>query len=268
MKIRSRLFLKSFLLSLVVFVLLAGIIITSLYMDKTALLPTQRETTTLVGITDGDSLISLMLINAVPETSELTLLPIPDNTIVMGKILQDQYSHGEPDTVLKYVSGMIGRSIDRYLIISSDALEDAVNTAGTFTYFIQYQFTHSGKAYGGRYTQMNGELVRSMLTYNGYDKKTVSTSELCADFFKSFMSTYANAARLEQICDILTDSISKGSTDTDFSDAELSEYLELLSKYSSFTCNELTLGGKLDTSSSERNYFIPETLDSSVDVFK
>lgn len=268
MKIRSKLFLKSFLLSLVIFVLLAGIIITSLYIDKTALVPTERESTLLLGLIDGDSVVSLMLICARPQSSTLTLLPIPDYTLVNGKILQEQYTRGNADTILESLSGIVGRNIDRYMLISADALEASVNTIGAFTHFIQYQFDHSGKTYGGTYTQMNGELVRSMLTYDGYNKKTVSVSELCAGFFETFMTKHISESRLGRIQTILTDSIASGSTDTDLTESELAQYCELFSKYQTLTHTRLALSGKIDGVSAERNYFIPDTLSSEHDIFE
>lgn len=267
MKIRSRLFVKSFLLSLVIFVLLAAIIVTSLYMDKTALLPTQRETTVLVGIVDGDTVISLAVLRADPQSSEIKLLPVPDNTIVDGKILQEQYNKGDADTLLNYLSGIVGRNIDRYLLISPNALESAVNTVGTFQYFIQYQFLYSGVAYGGNYSKMNGELVRAMLTYGGYDRKSVSVSTLSLNFFSYFMTKYSNTADFDEIYGLLERSVSSGESDTDLTDGELAEYLELLSKYSEYAHTTLTLSGKTDGTSSEINYFIPESLHSETDIF-
>ncbi len=266
-KIRSRLFVKSFLLSLVIFVLLAAIIVTSLYMDKTALLPTQRETTVLVGIIDGDSVVSLAVLCADPQKSEIKLLPVPDNTIVDGKILQEQYKREEADTLLEYLSGIVGRNIDRYLLISADALESSVNTVGTFTYFIQYQFLYSGRAFGGTYSKMNGELVRAMLTYGGYDRKSVSVSTVSMDFFTYFMTKYSAAADFDEIYNVIERSVSGGESDTNLTGGELAEYLELLSKYSEYTHITLTMSGKTDGTSSEINYFIPESLHSETDIF-
>ena len=85
MKIKANLYLKSFVLAFVIFALISAVIIASLYIDVISIEPNTKETTVLLGITDKDNLVSLMVLNFKPQEKKVTYVPIPDNTFTEDK---------------------------------------------------------------------------------------------------------------------------------------------------------------------------------------
>lgn len=269
MKIKFNLFLKSFLLSFAAFALVACIILASLYINAVSIEPEKEETTVLLGIADKEKLLSLTVINFDPSSTKISFLPIPDNTLLESNtLLQATYPTASVDTALESIELIIGAEIDRYAILSVDALAYAVNEMGGFEYLIPNKFVYNGKLYSGPERNMNGDLARAMFTYKGYDMKKVSISDMGLSFLYSFLSKFANSSYTYKMGEVLTSDTMLRLIDTDLSDKELLAYCSLLSRYSSYSINEIKLMGTYHDEASSSIYFTPNNYNSDKNIFK
>lgn len=271
MKIRFNLFLKSFLLSFVAFALVACIIIASLYITAVSIEPEEDETTVLLGIYGQGKILSLTVINFDPSTSTVSFLPIPDNTLLRSNVLlQTTYPNQEISVAINGIEGIIGTRINRYLMLSVDALAHIVNELGEFSCLIPHnlKFNYNGIHYSGPELNMNGDLAGAMFTYGGYDMKKVSISEIGLSFLYSFLSKFANSAYTYEMGELLTSKQTLKLIDTDLSDKEMLAYCSLLSRYSSYDTKELKLSGTVHDEASSSVYFSPDTYNSDKNIFK
>lgn len=267
MKIKSNLYFKSFFLSFIVFALLAGIILTSLYMDKNAISPLTKETNVLMGISHNDEIVSLTVLNFDPESETISFVPVPDNTLLNdNKVLQSLYSTNDVGPMISSIEGLIGAKIDRYIIFSPDAVEYLTNEIGKFEYVIPYEFIYNEFPRKGTCI-MNGELAKAMFTYSEYDMTKVSFADMADSFLQSFLSKHANVSNTNKLINTLISHKVIAELNTNLSEDEIIDYCKFLAKYSSLTHRSLKIEGKTHATSS-RIYFTPDTLNSEKNIFK
>lgn len=267
MKIGSKLFLKSFLLSFVVFALIAVIILTSLYIDKIVVDPLKRESNVMIGLEHEGKLLSLTVINCDPDSNSIKFLPIPDNTLLPnGTVLQETYKKDNVGDLRKTVEDMIGAKINRYLIISADTLRDITNDVGTFVCQIHYQFVYNGASCAGYHT-MTGELAYQMFTYSEYDMTGVSFAEMGKSYMQDFLFKHATPTSAENISNALTSNHVFNSLTTNLSKNEISKYCSFLTKYATLSNITLALEGKTHLTSSKL-YFTPANTKAENNIFK
>ena len=262
MKIKANLFFKSFILAFVIFSLISGVIITSLYIDVISIEPNSKETTVLLGITDKDSLLSLMVLNFKPQENRVTYVPIPDNTFTEDKDTIQESFNGDFSSIENDIEDLIGTQIDRYVLFSVDALSDLTDNVGDFYFHIKVKF-HS---YEGP-NNMNGELTKLMFEYQGYDMSKTSISDIATDYFTSFMSQHGNNDSKDKLINSLSSKTFYDLINTDLSKEEMREYAILLSKYSSFTIKRLEIVGQIEKTSSEV-FFRPNDFKVKENIFK
>ena len=266
MRIKSNLFFKSFILSLIGFALVGAVIVASLYMDKTALVPLSRETNVLIGITRDGEAISFTVINFNPSKQTVKLLHIPDNLLLdNGSILQHNYETEGIRSVLEKTEELIGARIDRHMIFSTEAISALTDTAGKFEYLIPYKFVYNGMEYSGN-QPINGKLAGAMFNYSGYDMTKVSMSEMAGSFLASFLSKHGNASSIAKILSALTDGSLQKKIVTDLEDDELTDYCTLISSYLTLNKETVQLNGQY-RNTTENIYFYPNELISDHNIF-
>ena len=267
MKIKSKLFYKSFFLSLAIFALVAGIILTSLFMDKVSVYPTKEESNVLVGITHNGEVISLSVINCDPKNSTIRFLSIPDNTLLSdGRVLQALYQKNNLSLMESTVERLIGAKIDRYLFFSAESVSALTNEIGSFDYLILYPFTYKNHEHLG-FSFMNGELAYEMLTYDGYDMTKVSMASIGDSYLRSFLTTHAGPVTSDMIAKALVSNDISSGINTNLTNDEITEYCNFLAKYSSLNHESVYLEGQTHLTSS-RLYFTPNTYHSDKNIFK
>lgn len=267
MKIQSKVFYKSFFISLLIFALVAGIIISSLYMDSVAVEPTKRESNILLGLSHSGKLISLMVMNCNPQNNSISFLPIPDNTILEnGEILQDQYSTVRINKLRVAVEGLIGTRINRFIIFSTEALSSITNEVGKFEYLIPYKFVYENYEHSGP-SYMNGELSLAMFTYSGYDMTKVSISEIASSYLYSFLLKHANPTSATKISDAINSADIKKMIQTNMSDNEVIQYCNFLANYSNLSQKNIGIEGTSHLTSSKL-YFTPNRYNLDKNIFK
>lgn len=267
MKLKLKLFFKSFLLSFVVFALLSGIIIGSMYMDLNSVEPSAKESTVLMGLTHQDKVICLTVVNMNPEKKSITFLPMPDNTLLDNNdLLQDLYNSNKTDSIVNAIERLIGTKINRHIFFSADAVSTLVNNVGTFKFLIPSPFKYNGSIHGGT-CNMNGELAKAMFTYTDYDKKEFSYSEMGKSFLINFLSEQVNSKNASKITNTLADRSFTSSMITNISASEMNEYINYLCDYSSLSHKFVELKGTYQTTSKSK-YFMPNEISSNKNIFK
>ncbi len=257
MKVKSDVLYKSFFISLIAFAIIAAIILGGLYFDRIAVDPTQRSSNILVGLTDGNDIISLTFIHCDPKNNSLSFLPVPDNTMLQdGRILQEFYSIARPSELIRSLENLTGAVVNRYIFFTVDAMAELVDSLGKFEYLIRYPFTYNGNENSGN-ANMNGELAKAMFTYKSYDRSKVSMSHIAEAFIQSFLSKHGNASNINKMADSIVKSASKYRVNTDLTDEEIYAYCSLFSSFSQFAKHSVALEGETKTGSSNQ-YFVPD----------
>ncbi len=268
MKINIKMFCKSFLLAFLVFGIISAIIITSLYIDSNAINPNNEETTILLGVTNGDKIISLCLVNCKPQNESISFLPIPDNVwLDNGSVLQNQYNKNNISDMKSSLENIVGVKINRYIIFSVDNLSEINSKMGHFAMTPLYPFEHNGEMKAGT-LNMNAELVKSMFTYSDYDLSEVSMSNIGVSYLKTFLDIYTKPTYIDKLSEVLSEKSFLRGTNTNITSDEMKEYCELLSKYGSMKQNQLELSGKYDTQPHSSKYFIPDNSAKNKNIFK
>ena len=268
MKFNKKLFYKTFLLAFLTFGILSAIIITSLYVDANAVDPLNEETTILLGITDNDKVLSLCIMNFDPQNNTISFLPIPDNVWIDNSVvLQNQYHKRNISDLESSIEKLIGTKINRYMLFSTDNLSKLNNQMGQFSIIAQYQFEHNGETKAGT-LNMDGELVKSMFSYSGYDMTKVSISNIGFAYLKTFLATYAKPSHIQKLSEELSNRSFLRSTHTNLDKKEVKAYCELLSQLSLVSQKTIQLPGKYDTQPYSSTYFIPENPQSNKNIFK
>ena len=263
MKITKKLFWKSFLLSFAISIVVASIIITSLYINKTSVNPTGEESTILLGVTSNDKLIALTVVNCNPSNNRIQFLQIPDNTLLSdGKVLQDLFDNNI-HLLKQNIEKLIGCKIDRYAFFDMNAISTLNNEIGRFEFLIPYKFVYNDHEHSGQ-SYMSGELAVAMFTYSGYDGKKVSYAQIGYSYLTSFLAKHATPSssdRLSEVLISLNDDIK-----SNFSNKEIIEYCKFISKYSSMYQNTLSIKG-ITQETSSKVYFTPEQYNSDHNIF-
>ena len=268
MKIKRKLFCKSFLLAFLVLSVLSAIIITSLYLNKNAIDPLNKESIILVGITDNNEVLSLCIIKFNPQNRTVTYLPIPDNVWTEnGTVLQSQYNNRNISYLKSSIEELISTKINRYIIFSVDNLSEINSQMGYFTMNAQYSFEHKGELKAGT-LHMDGELVSSMFLYSKYDMTKVSMSNIGFAYLKSFLATYGRPTYIEKLSDTISKRSFLRNTHTNISKKEMKAYCELLSQYTQMTVKTVELSGKYDTQPYSNIYFFPDTTEVNKNLLK
>ena len=141
MKIKSNLFLKSFILAFVIFSLISGVIIASLYIDMISIEPNTKESTILIGLTNQDRLVSLMVMNFIPQENRMYYVSIPDNTFTEDKDTVQESYKGSYESIKNDIENLIGTEIDRYFLMPIDALAKLTDEVGNFYFLIKTNFS-------------------------------------------------------------------------------------------------------------------------------
>jgi hypothetical protein len=115
---------------------------------------------------------------------------------------------------------------------------------------------------------LNGELLKSMFLYSGYDVTKVSISNIGFSYLTSFLNTYAKPYHIEKLSNILTTKSFLRDIHTDLKKKEIKLYCELLSQFSSMAQRTLELSGKYDTQPYSSTYFIPDNPNLNKNIFK
>lgn len=267
MKIKLNLFFRSFFLSFVIFALVSGIIMTKLYIDVVAIDPANKESNVLIGVTNGDKLISLAVINLNPEGNCISFLPIPDNTLISnGKVLQSLYENNGISNIKNAIEGLIGTTIDRYILFSTRAISALTDSVGIVNCYIYNPFLYNGTYYSGQ-RSMNGELAEAMFTYDGYDMTKVSLSEIGRSYMEGFLSDHAKPQTVSGIASTVNSESFRKLIDTDLSGKEVLAYCDFLAKYELFSHKFIELPGYSTTTSSSI-YFTPDNTNSTQNIFE
>ena len=267
MKVNSDFFFKSFSISLIIFAIIAAIIIGNLYVNTVAIEPQKRDSNILIGITHNSELLSMTLVHCDPKDNSITLLPIPDNTIVSdGTVLQNLYESRKPTELIKFIQDMTGARVNRYIFFSTDTLSSLIESAGNFQYLVRYPFVHLGNEYSGN-IYMTGELAKAMFTYSGYDMTKVSLSAIGESFLHNVLSSYSNFNDMQKFDNEIKAIFSGYRVNTNISDSEITEYCKFFSKFSSLEQLSVAIDGEYIATSSNL-YFVPTQNKVNKNIFK
>ena len=267
MKVNSDFFFKSFIISLIIFALIAAIIIVNLYVNNVAIEPQKRASNILIGITHNGDLLSMTLVHCDPKDNSVTLLQIPDNTIISdGTVLQNLYQSHKPLELIKFIQDMTGARVNRYIFFSTDTLSSLIDSTGNFQYLVRYPFVHSGNEYSGN-IYMTGEIAKAMFTYPKYDMTKVSLSAIGESFLHNVLSSYSNLNDMQKFDNEIKSIFTRYRVNTNLSDSELTGYCEFFSKFSSLEQLSVAIDGEYLATSSNL-YFVPTNNKVSKNIFK
>ena len=268
MKINFKLFSKTFLLAFLAFAVISGIIITSLYLDADAVDPLNKESNVLIGLTNDDSLLSLCILNFDPQNNSIKFLPIPDNVwIENGIVLQSLYKKHSISNLKISIETLIGAKINRYMILSMDDIVDLNNDMGQFSMTSPYPFEHNGEPKSGT-LNINGEILRSMFTYSGYDMTQVSISNIGYSYLKTFIDIYTKPTHIGRLTETISDKSFINTIHTNIKRKEMEAYCNLLTNYSLMAPKKIEISGKYDTQPYSSTYFIPDNPKPEQNIFK
>lgn len=267
MKFRSDSFYKSFFISLAAFALIAAIVIVYMYTDRVAVDPTKRESNLLVGLTHKGELLSLTVINCNPKENEISLLQIPDNTMLDdGRVLQDLYRGISPRDMISEIENIIGARVNRYIFFSADNVSSITNYVGKFEYLIQFPFICNGIEHSGN-TYMNGELAKEMFTYGGYNMTNVSMAAIGESFLQNFLSKHANTSTIDAVTDAIVSEKSTFDLKTNLNNNEITEYCNFLANFSALNQLNVTIEGEIRYTSTNK-FFYPNNYKTEKNIFK
>lgn len=267
MKIKSDLFYKSFFISLIAFALIAAIIICNLYITRIAIEPDQRESNILIGLTHNGKLLSMALIHCNPKHDSITILPIPDNTLLSnGEILQNQYKSGYAVSLIDSIEDLTGAIVHRYIFLSVNAVASIVNTLGRFEYLIRYPFIYSNSECSGN-TYMTGDLAKSMFLYESYDMTQTSISNIGESFLKNFLASFGNVNDIAKLNTCLNSTEVRINSKTNLNQDEMEKYCNFLARFSALNQSSASIKGETMATSSSL-YFRPEQNKATKNIFK
>lgn len=255
---KSKSFLRSFLISTLIFSIIAALTITCAYFAAVAVDPQNKKEMLLVAFADDNGdMISITAVKTDPKANAVELVPIPDNTILRDEtVLQSLYKDHGIERICSEVEALISDSISRYLVFTPEKLSSLVEAMGEFEYSINYPFEYKNEELAGT-VLINGDMVSSMLSYKEYDLTSVSYSKIGSSFLQSFLSKYAN----DECAELLLKSIVSGgyceSKYTNVSEAEMKDFVALFSRYSSMAHRTTELEGEYNITSA-RIYFVPK----------
>ena len=268
MKFNKKIFYKTFLLAFLTFGVLSAIILTSLYVDANTIDPLNEETTVLLGITNNDKVLSLCVVNFDVQNNTVSFLPIPDNVWVDNSaVLQNQYTKRNTSNLISSLEKLIGTKINRYMLFSIDSLIKLNDQMGQFSMIAPYQFEHNGEMKSGT-LNMNGELLKSMFAYSGYDMTQASISNIGFTYLKTFLATFAKPTHLPKLTEQLSNKSFLKSTHTNFDKKEIKMYSDLISNISLMSQKTVQLSGKFDIQPYSSSYFIPDNPQPNKNIFK
>ena len=262
------LLLKSFLLSLLIFSLIATLIMFFAYSNNYKFTPAEKENSVLVVGVDNEKqkVISVLVINVVPNKKEISFLAIPDNTLLEdAEIFQDSYYEKGLLYLKKRTEELIGTSISRYVVLDSEKIRQIINSADEFPYSLNHPFEYNGQVLSGT-VMLDGEKASAMLLYDGYDPKGVSISEISLSLFQAFLSETTGKVNTERISNVFLSDNYCDSKFTNMSEKELSEYILLLSEYNAMNHKISEIVGETNVTSA-RAYFIPKKLKADRNIF-
>ena len=267
MRIKNNLFSKSFLFSFVAFALLATVIITSLYLDETAVDPKNKESNILIGLSEDNNILSLCVVHLDPKSNSIDFLPIPDNVwIENGVVLQKLYEKRNINNLENAIESIIGAKIDRYLVFTVDTIAELNNEMGVFDYQVQYPFVYKNETKAG-YLHIDGNLTKAMFRYQGYDFLNASLSKIGYSYMNTFLSIYTKHNHIQKLTDIISSNSFLKKAHTNLKKNEMKEYCNILSQYSTLSQRTLELSGTYNQASSS-TYFIPDNPKSEKNIFK
>ncbi len=274
MKIKFKLFIRSFLLSFVIFALVSGIIMARLYLDIVSVDPETKESTVLVGVLHKEKIHSLMVLNLDPNGNCISFLPIPDNTLIpdnnassdIKTSVQSLYEKYGISSLKKAVEGLVGTKVDRYILFPTSAISKLTDSVGAVNCYIYNPFVHKSTYYSGQYS-LNGDLAEAMFTYHGYDMTRVSLSGIGRAYLEAFLSDHAKPQTVGMIASTINSDAFKDLIKTDLSKKEVEAYCTFLAKYELLSHRFIELKG-FSTTAYSSIYFTPEITNSTQNIFK
>lgn len=268
MKRNLQLFLKSFVISVLIFSLLSTIIITAAYSSLVSVDPKAKASNLMFVVTNTqDTVVSISVLHIDPQNRSISFAPIPDNTVLgEGALLQSLYKKGNVTNLKKEVENLMGVKISRYIVFVPDKIERMVNQTGSFEHTLSYPFMYGGSTYAGT-VLLDGALTRQMFLYGNYDLTSVSYAEIGVSFLQGFLSKYGNEASSDKLVRAICENGFCNSRYTDLSEKEVGEYMQVLSQYHSLTFRRVNIEGEYNITSA-RIYFVPESTKADKNIFE
>ena len=269
MKRNVKIFLKSFILSALIFSIFSAVIIYAAYLSELYVDPQNEESNILLAVVDDKSndLVSLAVVNVDPKNNSISFVSVPDNTVLEeNSLLQVLYKTEGVSQLKKRTEDLLGIRIARYLIFSTDKIKEITDAMGDFVHAISYPFEYDNKQFSGT-ELINGTLASEMFLYDSYDLTSVSFAEIGTSFLQSFLSKYANEESINKLADVMIKGDYCRSRFTDLSEKEIREYAKVFSSYPSMTHRNIQIEGEYNRTSA-RTYFIPEKTKSDKNIFQ
>lgn len=268
MKSGAKTFLGSFVIAFFAFSLIAAIIITLAYSALSSPDPEKKESNLLVvGLDEGERVFSITVINVDPIRETVSFLSIPDNTLIgENQVLQSLYDSKNVLRLKGSVETLLGISISRYMIFTPEKIGKISDRMGSFEYSIKYPFISGDSELVGT-VLMNGKMARDMFSYQGYDMKKASLSEIGISYLQSILSKFANEQNIDDLLAAVLDNGFCGSQYTNLSEEELQKYASVLRGYPSMLHRNVELEGEYNETSA-RKYFSPLKIKSDKNIFE
>lgn len=268
MKKSLKLFFKSFVLSTLIFSIVSVIAICAAYSVAISVDPQNKESNILfAAVNERNEIISLAVVNVDPENRSISFVSVPDNTLVgESAVLQGLYKTDGIAHLEKKLENLLCISISRYLIFTPEKIKEITDDMGDFEYSISYPFLYENKELAGT-VLINGSVASEMFSYENYDLKNVSLAEIGMSFFQSFLSKYANETDKERLVQAILKGDFCGTSFTNLSEKEITEYAEVFAKYPSMAHKNIAIDGEYNITSA-RIYFVPNKTQSNKNIFE
>ena len=210
----------------------------------------------------GADMIILLRIDK--EYKKFIFCSIPSETKVsvdgVTTKLGDVYDEMGIDYFSQQITALTSLPIDYYAVISVDGMKNIVDELGGLTYYVTQDMKYFDPTQNldidlKKGTQkLDGEKAMMLLRYNGYSDNGTTRRNVALSFMKVFFNRFLTPEYLPQASEYWEKFLSY--VETDFTEEDFTEKLELIFSYSEFIAEDITYPGSGTLIDGDR-YFEP-----------
>ena len=210
---------------------------------------------------------AILLMHIDREQKQFVLCSIPGNTRVssggVGVPLASLYDSMGIDYVKDKVSALTGLKIDYHAVISISDFAGIVSSLGGITYNVPCDMHYEDASQGlvislqkGE-TQLSGDKALQLLRFNQYEDGVNTRAKTIVSFARALLEKATQPEYLTQALTLYRQW--KPGIETNFTESDLTEHLDIIFAYPSFTLTAMTYPGEYRIADDNSIYFDPDT---------
>ena len=210
---------------------------------------------------------AILLLHIDREKKQFVLCSIPGNTRVscggVGQPLSSLYNSMGVSYMVDKVSALTGLKIDYHAVISVSDFAGIVSSLGGVTYNVPCDMHYEDASQGLVISLQKGETLLSgdkalqLLRFNSYEDGVNTRAKTIVSFARAVLEKATQPEYLTQALTLYRQW--KPTIETDFTESDLTEHLDIIFAYPSFSLNAMTYPGEYRIADDNSIYFDPDT---------